>query len=215
MNHSLAFLIVLILHVTCGTVSLISAFGAIYCAKGKYWHRFYGKFFIAGMTGVFVTAMPLAFMIESLFLFLIAIFSYYLTLSGYRFARNRSGIPRLGDWMISISMLFSGLIMLGLGYYHYALGGYQHTVLLVFGIISCLLSGSDLKIFYYRAATGAERIIKHFSGMLGATIAAITAFVVTNFSFQPAIALWLGPTILITPLIFWWKHKATKEKWHD
>lgn len=198
---------ILAIHILCGSISLLSAIGAMYCTKGQPWHRFYGKFFFSGMTGIFITSIPLSFMINSLFLFLIAIFSYYLAITGWRFARNHSGIPTLADWLISVLMLISAIIMLGLSYYHYGSNNYQHTVLLIFGLIGCLTSLSDLKIFYYRKATGAERIIKHMSGMLGATIAAVTAFAVTNFTLQPAIILWLGPTIIITPIIFWWQRK--------
>jgi uncharacterized membrane protein YoaK (UPF0700 family) len=57
---------------------------------------------------------------------------------------------------------------------------------------------------------GNKRIAKHLSFMLGASIGTVTAFLVTNFQLQPAIILWLGPTLLLTPYIFYWNYKLLK-----
>jgi hypothetical protein len=44
--------------------------------------------------------------------------------------------------------------------------------------------------------------------MLAGTIAVITAVLVTNVNIEPVFILWILPTILITPLIFWWNRKT-------
>ena len=43
--------------------------------------------------------------------------------------------------------------------------------------------------------------------MLAGTIAVITAVLVTNIHIEPVFILWILPTIVITPLIFWWNRK--------
>ena len=43
--------------------------------------------------------------------------------------------------------------------------------------------------------------------MLAGTIAVITAVLVTNLSIEPVFILWILPTIIISPLIFWWNRK--------
>ena len=39
---------------------------------------------------------------------------------------------------------------------------------------------------------------------MGATIAVVTAFLVVNVRFEPGWIIWLGPTVVLTPLIFVW-----------
>lgn len=207
------FILLLIIHITCGSISLLSAFGAMAARKGDYWHKMAGRFFFYGMTGVFVTAIPMAILKNNLFLFLIAIFSYYLAFSGWRFARNRFGIPAKLDWAVSILMVLTSVCMLVMAIYLYKINNSRAMVLLVFAIIGGIFALSDLKTFYGHKAIGKERIAKHLTAMLGATIAAVTAFSVTNIPLQPSILLWLGPTVLLVPIIVWWNNRVLKNKY--
>ena len=206
------FLVLLCIHIACGFISLVCSLGAMISPKGYYRHRRFGTYFFYGMTGVFITAIPMAIMKHLLFLFLIAIFSYYLAFSGRRYARNRLGWPAKIDWVVSCAMLFVSAIMILLGIYHFNLDNYQCIVLIVFGVIGGIISTSDLKTYRMQSAVGRLRIAKHLSAMLGATIAAITAFSVTNLSFKPEIVIWLGPTVLLVPVIIWWKSKVLNPK---
>src|SRR5262249_23722902 len=95
------FYILLVIHITAGFISLFSALFAMLSTKGQTKHRFFGKCFFYGMTTVFFTAVPLSLIKSNLFLFLIAIFSYYLALTGWRYAHNRNGVPAKLDWTIS------------------------------------------------------------------------------------------------------------------
>jgi len=181
--------------------------------KGQYFHRKFGRFFFYSMTGVFITAMPLAFIAKSLFLFLISIFSYYLAFSGWRYAKNRDGLPAKLDWAVGMVMLATSLTMIVFGGYHFYSNSYKSNVLLVFGVIGSIFSFTDLKDFRSGGVTGNLRIVKHLSAMLGATIAALTAFLVTNFVVQPAIILWLAPTVVLVPVIVWWKQRVLSGKY--
>ncbi len=174
------FYTLLFIHICFGAISLLSAAGALFATKGQWWHRHFGEFFFYGMSGVFVTAIPMSLMKSNVFLFTIAIFSYYLAFSGWRFYDTNST---------------------------YAI------ILWVFGALGARLSYGNLKIFQRGGARGKERLVQHFSSMIGATIAAVTAFVVTNIHIQPVIILWLGPTIVLVPVIFWWRRKIYVEKW--
>lgn len=211
MNAQLVFNILLVIHITCGSVALLSAFGAMLTGKGQDKHRFLGKIFFYGMTGILITAIPLALMKHNLFLFLIALFSYYLAFSGWRYAKNRRGLPSKWDWMIGFIMLTASLTMIFFSIYHFQRNDFKTIVLLIFGMIGSIFSLSDLKTYYYRNGLGKQRIVKHLSGMMGAMIATVTAFSVTNIPLKSPIILWLGPTILLVPLIAWWKHKVLKE----
>jgi hypothetical protein len=175
-------------------------------------HRKFGRIFFYGMTGIFITAIPLSLIKNNLFLFLIALFSYYLAFSGWRYAKNTNGTPGKLDLIISGVMLTASIIMIGLGIYRFNIDNFRMVILLVFGFIGCVFSYSDLKTYRNHDATGKQRIANHLSAMLGATIATLTAFSVTNLHVQPQIILWLGPTILLTPVIIWWKQKVIKNR---
>ena len=43
--------------------------------------------------------------------------------------------------------------------------------------------------------------------IIAGTIAVITAVLVTNIYIEPVFILWVLPTIIITPIIFWWNRK--------
>ena len=67
-------------------------------------------------------------------------------------------------------------------------------------------------------ARGKERIATHLARMLGGLIATITAVIVVNFRTDNvglSVLSWLGPTIVLVPVIFYWARKiqsGTKRK---
>src|SRR5437868_6301786 len=96
--------------------------------KGQHRHRLCGRFFFYGMTGIFITAIPLSIIKSNLFLFLIAIFSYYLAFSGWRYAKNRSGLASRLDWSVCIVMLITSLIMLSIAVAHFTGSNFKTIV---------------------------------------------------------------------------------------
>ena len=176
---------VLIIHIIFGTLSLLAALGAILCAKGKYYHRLFGSVFYWSMLGIFITAIPLALLNHNIFLLVIALFSFYLAFSGRRFAKNRYANASLIDWFAVMILFFSGIAMLVLGVIDFTEDGQQYIILFVFSIISLTISYRDYKGHKDKSIVGKTRIAKHLTNMLAATIAVITAVIVTNFHFQP------------------------------
>jgi len=63
------------------------------------------------MVTIFPTAIPMSIASNNIFLFLIAIFSFYLAFAGMRFAKNLNGVPTRSDWLAVLSMIFSGIGM--------------------------------------------------------------------------------------------------------
>jgi hypothetical protein len=202
--------LLLLSHILSGSIALLAAFSALYCVKGMYWHRSWGDIFFGAMTGVLVTAIPLSILRPNLFLFMIAIFSYYLAFSGFRHARNRNSTAKSMDWIASIIMLIVALGMIGYGSWHFDLSEFKPILLLIFGIIGFIFSVGDIKDYLNPKKDFKIRISKHLGAMLGATIAALTAFTVTNVHVQPTVILWLLPTIILTPVIAWWKMRVMK-----
>ena len=94
-NPSKMYTTILAIHRICGFSALISAFIAIFTQvfnKSMNVHRISGKIFIEGMSGVFLTTLPLVYLRPNIFLLLIGIFSFYLAFMGWRMAVNRTGI---------------------------------------------------------------------------------------------------------------------------
>lgn len=201
---------ILPIHILFGSLALLSSIGAILSQKGGHKHRLFGKGFFIGMTGIFITALPLAYLRSNLFLALIAIFSYYLAYTGWRYARRKTQPVPFYDWLVTLLVFIISLIMLGLGLSHFNLHQFEPMVLLVFGFLCLSFSGGDVMVYFKGKIPGKERIARHLSAMLGGTIAVFTAVLVTNVHIKPAIVLWLGPTVIITPLIIYWNNKMRK-----
>ena len=177
-------------------------------AIGERFHRFSGSVYFWSTTAIFVTAIPMSVINHNIFLFLAAIFSFYLVFAGIRFAKNRKGLPTLFDWLGVGSMIASGIGMLLLSLLYYFSDNTQHIVLLVFGFLAILLGYSDYKSHRDKTAVGKQRIAKHITSMLGGTIAVVTVVLVVNIEASPTWLWWVLPTFLITPMIAYWGRKV-------
>ncbi|MCB0711078.1 MAG: hypothetical protein KDD67_01975 [Ignavibacteriae bacterium] len=202
-----------LVHVVAGSTALVTALAATLAKTVNLkhrWHLISGRIFFWSMLTIALTAFPMAIIHPNTFLFLIGIFSLYLTLAGWRFATNRRGVPRWFDWTTAGLMLLTSLIMVSLALYKMIVGTGGGVILLSFGVIGGLLSSFDLKQLKGGGVKGRERIARHLIMMLSATIAALTAFTVNNITMQPALIPWLGPTVLIVPVIVIWSGRVQK-----
>ena len=200
--------ILLPIHITSGSIALFSAALAISSEKGKKIHVLSGKSYFWGMVLIFLTAIPMSIINSNVFLFLIAIFSFYLAFSGMRFARNRSGVPTRVDLIAVNFMFLSGAGMWILAIIFFINNNSQFITLIVFGFLALFLGYGDFQTFKNQKATGKERIAKHLTNMMGGTIAVVTAVLVVNPPTDLEWVWWILPTILITPVITWWNKKV-------
>ena len=197
----------LVAHIFAGCISLIAAVFAVVSSKGKQAHILAGRTYFWGMAVIFLTAIPMSISSSNVFLFLIAIFSFYLAYAGMKFARNRTGTANLFDWVAVGLMVFSGLAMWFLALVYFMNNNSQYITLTVFGFIAISLGYMDFRSYRNKSAIGKQRIARHLTNMLAGTIAVITAVLVTNVDIEPVFILWILPTIIISPLIFWWNRK--------
>ena len=195
------------IHILAGSISLIAAGFAVLSSKGKKAHILAGRTYFWGMAVIFLTAIPMSIASSNVFLFLIAIFSFYLAYAGMRFARNRKGTANFFDWVAIGLMVLSGMVMLFLAIFYFMNNSSQYITLIVFGFIAISLGYADFKSYRNKSAIGKQRIARHLTNMLAGTIAVITAVLVTNIYIEPVFILWILPTIIITPIIFWWNRK--------
>ena len=200
--------ILLSIHILAGTIALLCAALAVSSEKGKKFHVLSGRTYFWCMVGIFLTAIPMSIINSNTFLFLIAIFSFYLAFAGMRFAKNRKGIATTIDWIAVSLMILSGLGMWALAITYFISDNSQYITLLVFGFIALALGYGDYRSHKNKAATGKERIAKHLTNMMAGTIAVITAVLVVNVNIEPIWIWWLLPTVVITPIISYWNKKT-------
>ena len=200
--------ILLSIHILAGSVALVSAALALSTEKGKKFHVLIGKAYFWSMVIIFLTAIPMSIITGNVFLFLIAIFSFYLAFSGMRFAKNRTGVPTRVDLIAVNFMFLSGVGMWILAIIFFIDNDSQFITLTVFGFLALFLGYGDFQTFKDQTAIGKERIAKHLTNMMGATIAVVTAVLVVNPPTNPEWVWWILPTVLITPVIFWWNKKV-------
>ena len=105
------FKTLLTIHIIAGFTALAAAFTAIVSKtldSAHSWHVYSGRIYSGGMVIIFLTAIPMSILHPSSFLFLIALFSFYLALAGWRLAKNRRGTPHPLDWGRAGIMLGAG-----------------------------------------------------------------------------------------------------------
>lgn len=211
--------IMLIIHVISGFLALACGAVAITTKKGKSIHITTGRIYFWSMILVSVTAFYLSIVNVIPFLFLIAVLSFYLTWSGYKAIhwKNKS-LPKPIFWfdtIISHFVVLFGIVMIILSLLTWfdihvnAVISSLRIVLLVFGIGTTIFAAEDLILFYRNNPSSKFLwMYTHIGRMLGAYIATLTAFLVVNGEFFPTpLIAWLGPTVIGTPLIFYWIKK--------
>lgn len=198
------------LHVATGTVAVFAGFVALVSSKGGRRHRRAGKLFVASMGVVVATVFVLLAIDPTTFrsvLSLVAVFSGYLAFSGYRtVSRNRpTDTESVVDWVAAGSAVLASLGLGGWGLNWLLAGHTFGIVMTVFGGIGVAFGVLDIHTF---ARTGAEDwVVGHLQRMVGAFIATVSAVSAVNLTPILGLAAWLWPTLLGTPLIYYWSKK--------
>ncbi len=209
--------ILVTLHAIAGSIVLLTATVAILTKVANLshkWHIYSGIPFTYAMIAIFLTGMPMSAIRRDIFTGMIGIFTIYFVIMGWRFAKNRRGTSTRLDWALVIGMLVTATAMVLSGvYFMIAQQAPNALVLVVFGAIGGVNAWQDLGVLRAGGATGKARISLHLNRMLGATIAAVTAFLVLNLrGVEPAFLVWLSPTFILTPIIFWWDRRLKANK---
>ena len=79
--------------------------------------------------------------------------------------------------------------------------------MLVFAGIAAGLTAFDVARLMWPAPKFQGCAVGHLIEMQLAGIAAVIAFLVVNF--DAGLVVWLGPTVVITPIISWWRYRVS------
>ena len=208
----------LYLHITAGTVALITGFIAMIAKKGGVPHRKAGQWYFWAMATVCFTALiRFRFSPVIMFLTMIAVFSFYLNFSGRRilaFKKKETQYQTI-DWAMAYFTLGCGFLMSISSIYFYF---FRHSItlsilFLFFGIFCVLVSRSD--ILRFQGKIEIEKMhwfFHHIGRMMGSYAAAVTAFVVTNnHGFLPNLVVWIAPGVIFGFLSDVWANSYRKD----
>ncbi|MEM7109815.1 MAG: hypothetical protein AAF519_16435 [Bacteroidota bacterium] len=200
----------LILHIAAGAVALFVAPVAMIVKKGGRNHAIWGLTFFWCMTIIFVTALYLSTVKWIPFLLMIAVFSYYAVLSGYRWKflkgiHNKSQRVTMLDWAALGTNAVFNLVFIGWGIYVLVqgYGGAFPYLALGFGTLGVRSSYNNFKLFTHTHHPKTW-LFQHIGGMVGGFIATVTAFSAQVISFMPIWLRWSWPSIIGVPLIIYW-----------
>ena len=206
-------------HAVAGAVALLSMGVPLASRKGGPLHRRAGRVYTAAMAGVVVLAIVVAgarLLDEasgndgmSVFLILVAILAGDTTWFGWMTAREQRSAPSLGHRAFPAAIAGVGVLAVVWG----ATGA--GPLPLAFGILTAFVAGSQVRALRAGWPTGKARIREHIASYIPSCIATTTAFLVVNApnlppavrEAVPGIVVWLAPTVVLTPAIFWFQRR--------
>lgn len=195
------FKLILICHIIAGFISLLLGTFILIRKKGDKIHKKLGKIFAIAMVANGLFAFVLSYLHPNLFLFIVGVFSIYLTITGYRAVglRNRSKgeKSKIFDFVLTALMCIASIVFLYFGIALLINSNIFGIVLCLFGLISLRLCYIDYK--RYKNTSEPEKLEwlkNHLGRMTGAYIAAFTAFLVVNNTLLPGYIAWSLPGLI-------------------
>ncbi len=170
-----------------------------------------GVVFSISMVGSCILIIPIAWMPnhESLFLFLISLFTIYLVLVGQRaltFKRRSKRSASKLDLGISSIMLVFSIFMSLYGLYGLLNPFADNILFLVFGGLGIFLTFKNFLFYKNFKELKIAWLLTHLTHMIAALIASITAFIVAGLKLWTIMA-WILPSIIGTVYIIYWRLK--------
>lgn len=220
--------LLLITHVAAGFIALLVGLVSMFTKKGGRLHNRAGLVYVWCMITVAATALLLCglqpFKMLRLFLTGIAVFSFYLCITGWRATKQKKDGPTPVDKGLTYITLAVSVAMMGFGAYLLTGRISVFTVLFpFFGFLSFRNAWYDLKSFGKTPEKG-HWFFHHITRMGGSYIATFTAFLVNNaYRMLPddapawiGTATWIAPpiigSILIGRTVVYYKQKFNKPK---
>ncbi|GAB3559608.1 DUF2306 domain-containing protein [Spirosoma fluminis] len=196
-----------IIHVLSGTVALLIGLVPMFSQKGSRLHNRTGLIYVWCMINVAITALLMCglqpFKMLRLFLTGIAVFSFYLCVTGWRVTKQKKSGPEQADKLLTYVTLVISVAMISFGAYLLTKGISVFAILFpFFGLLTFQNAWFDFKSFGKTPAK-MHWFYHHITRMGGSYIATFTAFLVNNvYRMLPADApAWIGTIGWIAPSI--------------
>jgi hypothetical protein len=202
----------LILHISGGTVGLLSGAAAMTFRKGSRGHGMAGSVFVVSMLTMSGAGTILAVMKDQVSNICGGVMTFYMVTTAWLTARRHTGRPGLLDWG---AMLFAAAVGIGM----YTLGarvamglsganGVPLPMYFIMGSIALLAAAGDLRMLLRGGVVGTARIVRHLWRMCFALFVATGSIFLARPQLFPAVLrdthviFILG--ILPLPLLIFW-----------
>ncbi len=207
--------VVIYIHAALGGIGLLTGIGSMSVKKGSKLHKRLGNIFAYSMITSCVLILPIAWLPnhESLFLFLISLFTIYLILAGRRAltfklpSKDKAGAFDIG---LSSAMFIFSLFMLGIGIYGFFEAVEDYILYMVFGGLGLFLTIQNFTFYKKFKSNKKAWLLAHLTYMIAGLIAAITAFIVAGLKFW-TITAWVLPSVIGTFFIIYWRRKIDRK----
>ena len=189
-----AYRSVLIVHVLCGFVSLVTGVVPMIVKKGGKSHNLWGNIYYWGMFGVFITTLMLFSLkptqLRLQFFLCIAILSFYQTFTGVRALKmKKSAVQQatMVDKAVAIVGMVCGVVMISYAIFTIIEQIYVMAVLFgAFGVVILMNGRADLRVFMGKVeAQKMHWFFSHMGKMIGSYTATVTAFCVNMTRYYP------------------------------
>jgi len=193
-------------HIVTGTVVVLMGLVALTSRKGGHWHRHCGTVYVYFMSLVCLSAVVVALKEDEPFLLYLAILVFHMAFSGRRsVARKRPDEwprARWPDWLV-VAMSVAATV----GLVVQARTAFRpdiRTICGYFAVASGLIVAVDVYEFLHVPPLPRPWWFMHMMKMVGSFIGAITAVVVVQVPGLPFLVRYLGPPVVLAPLLVAW-----------
>jgi hypothetical protein len=203
----------LLLHITAGTLGVLSGFVAVFLRKGSRRHGLAGNVFVTSMLGLSASGVYLALMKSQPGNVLGGALTFYLVATAWMAARRRDGEPGLVDWGALLVASAVGAVNLTYGVeaamsqtglkYDYPPGPYFFL-----GSVALIAAAGDIRMLVRGGISGTQRIARHLWRMCFALFVASASVFLARQHLFPTLLRKTGVLFFLTflPLIlmiFW------------
>ena len=205
-----AMTVLLVLHVSAGTIAIISGYGAVIVRKGGRLHRRLGTAFFASMLLMSLMGASLAVIFNQPGNIGGGILAFYLTATGWLAIRQTDqGVGRMQIGFMLIAVVLTGVLFtLGIQVSGKPRSHSSSTLYWVFAALAAVFALTDLSVVLRRGVTGPKRVSRHLWRMCLALFFASGSFFLGQQKVMPA---WMqGSPALFVPalaplilMVFW------------
>ncbi|MBD2754613.1 DUF2306 domain-containing protein [Spirosoma validum] len=199
----------LILHISAGSIALIVGLIPMFSKKGSSLHNRTGLVYVYCMITVAITALLLCALqpLQMLRLFLtgIAVFSFYLCMTGWRATKQKKTGPATSDRILTYVTLATSIAMISFGVYliSQSTNAFFPILFTFFGALTGMFAWKDYSLIS-KPTEKMHWFFQHVTRMGGSYIATFTAALVNNVArILPADApdwaytiSWIAPAII-------------------
>lgn len=219
----MAFTIMLMIHICCATVGLLSGYLAIGLRKGSGLHGATGNVFFVAMLAMSSSAASIAaFWRPNMLNVVVGLLTFYLVGTAWRTARRSDGF--MSGPFDRLALLFiAAVAALGLASGFAAAGsptgtkdGMGASIYFIFGSVALLCAVSDFRMLLRGGVFGPRRIARHLWRMCLALLIATMSLYPGQAQLFPAwlreTRLLMIPHVLLIGSMVWWRIRVMRRE---